>query len=308
MRSRLVLLVLPALCIVAGCTRHAEASTDHAGHDAMASTTAAPNAARDAARQAADLPAGGADAESRLAKSPRHGEWAMVKVGSDSVRAWVVYPQVSGKAPVIVVVHEIFGLSTWIRAVADQFAADGFIAIAPDLLTGKISPTLPDSALKAQAPALIRTLDAADIQRKLDAVAQYAMAFPSAEKKYGVVGFCWGGGISFAHAAHAGSSPQFGASVVYYGVPPAADQLSNVHAPVLGLYGGTDARIALTVPGTDSAMKALGRTYEHTIFPGAAHGFLRAQTQEDGSIMQANLDATKQAWPRTISWFRKYLR
>ena len=180
MRSRLALFVLPALCIASACARHAEAAADHAGHDAMASTTAAPDAARDAARQAADLPAGGADAESRLAKSPRHGEWAMIKVGSDSVRAWVVYPQVSGKAPVVVVVHEIFGLSTWIRAVADQFAADGFIAIAPDLLTGKISPTLPDSALKAQAPALIRTLDAADIQRKLDAVAQYAMAFPSA--------------------------------------------------------------------------------------------------------------------------------
>jgi carboxymethylenebutenolidase len=296
------------MCIVSACTRHAEAASDHAGHDAMSSTTAAYDSARDAARQAADLPAGAADAESRLAKSPRHGEWAMVKVGSDSVRAWVVYPQVSGKAPVIVVVHEIFGLTNWARAVADQFAADGFIAIAPDLLTGKISPTLPDSALRAQAPALIRTLDAADIQRKLDAVAQYAMAFPSAEKKYGIVGFCWGGGISFAHAAHAGSSPQFGASVVYYGTPPAADQLANVHAPVLGLYGGTDARIALTVPPTDSAMKALGRTYAPTIFPGAAHGFLRAQTQEDGSIMQANLDATKKAWPMTIAWFRKYLR
>lgn len=307
MRSRLGFLALSTLCVASACTRHAEAASDRGGHDAMASTSAAPDAARDAARQAADLPAGAADAESRLAKSPRHGEWAMVKVGSDSVRAWVVYPQVSGKAPVVVVVHEIFGLTNWARAVADQFAADGFIAIAPDLLTGKISPTLPDSALRAQAPALIRTLDAADIQRKLDAVAQYAMAFPSAQKKYGIVGFCWGGGISFAHAAHTGASPQLGASVVYYGTPPAADQLANVHAPVLGLYGGTDARIALTVPGTDSAMKALGRTYEHTIFPGAAHGFLRAQTQEDGSIMQANLDATKKAWPMTVAWFRKYL-
>lgn len=308
MRSRLVLVALFTLCVGGGCTRHAEAANDHAAHDAMASGSGSPDAARDAARQAADLPAGAADAESRLSQSPRHGEWVMVKVGNDSVRAWVVYPQVSTKAPVVVVVHEIFGLSNWVRAVADQFAADGFIAIAPDLLTGRIAPNLSDSALKAQGPALIRTLDAADIQRKLDAVAQYAMALPSAEKKYGIVGFCWGGGISFAHAAHAGSSPQLGASVVYYGTPPATDQLANVHAPVLGLYGGTDARIALTVPGTDSAMKALGRTYEHTIFPGAAHGFLRAQTQEDGSIMQANLDATKQAWPMTIAWFRKYLR
>ena len=261
-----------------------------------------------AAQQPVGLPAGAADVQSRIANSPRHGEWVLVKVGSDSVRAWIVYPQVSKKAPVVVVVHEIFGLSNWVRGVADQLAADGFIAIAPDLLTGKIAPNLDDSTLKMQGPALIRTLDPADVQRKLDAVAQYAMSQPAAEKKYGIVGFCWGGGVSFAYAAHAGASPEFRASVVYYGTPPSADQLPNVHAPVLGLYGGTDARIALTVPGTDSAMKALGRTYSHTIFPGAAHGFLRAQTQDDGSIMQANLDATKQAWPATIAWFRKNLK
>ena len=306
-RLRLALIVLLATEAAAGCARHAGAADDHAGHDSMPGSSA-PNVSRDAAQQAAGLPAGAADAQSRLAKSPRHGEWVVVKVGSDSVRAWIVYPQVSTKAPVVVVVHEIFGLSNWVRGVADQLAADGFIAIAPDLLTGKIAPNLDDSTLKAQGPALIRTLDPADVQRKLDAVAQYAMSQPAAAKKYGIVGYCWGGGVSFAHAAHAGTSSDFGASVVYYGTPPSADQLPNVHAPVLGLYGGTDARIALTVPGTDSAMKALGRTYQHTIFPGAAHGFLRAQTQDDGSIMQANLDATRKAWPATIAWFRKYLK
>ncbi len=308
MHIRHTLVVLCSALAMGACARHA-AADDHAAHDSTsASATAAPSESRDATQQAAGLPAGAADAASRLAKSPRHGEWVVVKIGSDSVRAWIVYPQVSTKAPVVVVVHEIFGLSTWVRGVADQLAADGFIAIAPDLLTGKIASNLDDSTLKAQGPALIRTLDPADVQRKLDAVAQYAMSQPAAEKKYGIVGYCWGGGISFAHAAHAGSSPQFGASVVYYGTPPSADQLPNVHAPVLGLYGGTDARIALTVPGTDSAMKALGRTYEHTIYPGAAHGFLRAQTQDDGSIMQANLEATRQAWPATIAWFRKYLK
>jgi carboxymethylenebutenolidase len=307
MRFRLGLFTLAAFALTA-CTKHGNAADDHSGHDSSAASVAVSSAERDSVQQAADLPAGGADAQARLAKSPRHGEWVMVKVGNDSVRAWVVYPQVSTKAPVVVVVHEIFGLSSWIRAVADQFAADGFIAIAPDLLTGKIAPNLDDSTLKAQGPELIMSLDPAVVQRDLDAVAQYAMALPAAEKKYGIVGFCWGGGVSFAHAAHAGSSPQFGASVVYYGTPPKPDQLSNVHAPVLGLYGGTDARIAVTVPGTDSAMKALGRTYEHTIFPGAAHGFLRAQTQTDGSIMKANLDATRQAWPATIAWFRKYLK
>lgn len=306
-RLRFSLAALASIVAAAGCARHTASADDHSGHDSPPAT-ASSDVSRDAAQQAAGLPAGAADAQSRLAKSPRHGEWAMVKVGNDSVRVWVVYPQVSTKAPVVVVVHEIFGLSSWIRGVADQLAADGFVAIAPDLLTGKIAPNLDDSTLKAQGPALIATLDPEDVQRKLDAVAQYAMALPAAEKKYGIVGFCWGGGVSFAHDAHAGASPEFGASVVYYGVPPKPEQLPNVHAPVLGLYGGTDARIALTVPGTDSAMKALGRTYEHTIFPGAAHGFLRAQTQPDGSIMQANLEATRQAWPATIAWFRKYLK
>lgn len=301
--------VVCAALFAGACARHSSAADEHAGHDSSSAVaTVAASGARDSAQQAADLPAGGADAQSRLAKSPRHGEWVMVKVGSDSVRAWVVYPQVSTKAPVIVVVHEIFGLSNWVRAVADQLAADGFIAIAPDLLTGKISPNLDDSTLKAQGPALIATLDPAVVQKDIDAVAQYAMALPAAEKKYGTVGFCWGGGVSFAHAAHAGSSPLLGASVVYYGVPPKPDQLPNVHAPVLGLYGGTDARIALTVPPTDSAMKAMRRTYEHTVFPGAAHGFLRAQTQTDGSIMAANAAATQEAWPATIAWFRKYLK
>ncbi|MDQ2765983.1 MAG: dienelactone hydrolase family protein [Gemmatimonadota bacterium] len=308
-RFRFALLAIAASLAGAACAPHSSAADDHAGHDSSpAAATTGSSASHESLQQASDLPAAEREAQARLAKSPRHGEWVMVKVGSDSVRAWVVYPQVSTKAPVVVVVHEIFGLTNWIRGVADQLAADGFIAIAPDLLTGKIAPNLDDSTLKAQGPALIQTLDPAIVQRNLDAVAQYAMALPAAEKKYGIVGFCWGGGVSFAHDAHAGTSPEFGASVVYYGVPPKPELLPNVHAPVLGLYGGTDARIALTVPGTDSALKALGRTYAHTIFPGAAHGFLRAQLQPDGSIMQANADATRQAWPATIAWFKKYLR
>ena len=125
----------------------------------------------------------------------------MVRSGDgDSIRAWVVYPQRSGKAPVVLVVHEIFGLSSWVRGVADQLAADGFIAIAPDLLTMKNLPDGPDSVLAPLAQVAIRTLDPAWVQRQLDAVAQYGMSLPAAERKYGIVGFCWGGGVSFAHA------------------------------------------------------------------------------------------------------------
>jgi carboxymethylenebutenolidase len=240
-------------------------------------------------------------AMARLSTSPRHGEFAMIHTAEgDSIRAWVVYPERSTKAPVVLVVHEIFGLSSWIRGVADQLAADGFIAIAPDLLTMKNLPDGPDSVLAPLATAAIRTLDPARVQRQLDAVAQYAMSLPAAEKKYGIVGFCWGGGISFAHAVH---SPSLGASVVYYGVSPPTADLASVHAPVLGLYGGSDARVDATIPPADSAMHALGRTYEHVIYPGAGHGFLRQQSGMNG----ANLTAARAAWPATVAWFGKYL-
>jgi len=216
------------------------------------------------------------------------------------VRAWVVYPERSTNAPVILVVHEIFGLSSWVRNVADQLAADGFIAIAPDLLTMKNLPDGPDSVLAPLAVAAIRTLDPAWVQRQLDAVAQYGMSLPAAQKKYGIVGFCWGGGISFAHAVHA---PSLGASVVYYGISPPTADLASVRAPVLGLYGGSDARVDATIPPADSALRVLGRTYEHSIYPGAGHGFLRQQAGMDG----ANLAAARAAWPATVAWFRKYL-
>jgi carboxymethylenebutenolidase len=218
----------------------------------------------------------------------------------DSIRAWVVYPERSTKAPVVLVVHEIFGLSTWVRSVADQLAADGFIAIAPDLLTMKNLPEGPDSVLAPLATSAIRTLDPNWVQQQLDAVAKYGMSLPAAQQKYGIVGFCWGGGVSFAHAVHA---PNLGAAVVYYGVSPATPSLSSVRAPVLGLYAGNDARVDATVPAADSALHALGRTYVYNTYPGAGHGFLRQQTGMDG----ANMNATKAAWPATIAWFRKYL-
>ncbi len=273
-------------------------SDSHSAADHAASSTSASNTRIPEIR---GLPPDAAGALSRLDKSPRHGEWAMIHTSEgDSVRSWIVYPERSTKAPVVLVVHEIFGLSTWIRSVADQLAADGFIAIAPDLLTMKNLPEGPDSVLAPLAVAAIRTLDPARIQRQLDAVAQYGISLPAAEKKYGIVGFCWGGGVSFAHAVH---SPSLSASVVYYGTSPPTSELVSVRAPVLGLYGGNDARVDATIPPADSALRALGRTYEYVIYPGAGHGFLRQQSGMEG----ANLAAARAAWPATIAWFRKYL-
>lgn len=287
---------LPATMLIAlsACTTTgASSAADHSDHDSMAAPSVSISATK-------GLPADAAGARARLASSPRHGEWVMIPSGTDSVRAWIVYPERSTKAPVVVVVHEIYGLSPWVRAVADQLAADGFIAIAPDLLTSKNLPNPTDSVPADLATAAIRTLDPADVHRQISATAEYAMALPSAVRRYGIVGYCWGGGVSFEHAVR---SPTLGAAVVYYGVSPGSASLSSVKAPVLGLYGGKDARVGATIPPADSTMRALGKTYVHHSYEGAGHGFLRQQGGENG----ANLTATQQAWPATIEWFRRYL-
>jgi carboxymethylenebutenolidase len=251
--------------------------------------------------QSSALPPDAEGAAARIQSSPRHGEWVVVKTSpTDSVMSWVVYPERSTKAPVVVVVHEIFGLSNWVRGVADQLAADGFIAIAPDLLTMKRRGNLSSEWASDSARAAIRTLNADDVHRDISAVAQYAMGLPAALPKYGVVGYCWGGSTVFEHAVR---SSTLGASVVYYGTSPASDRLSSIRAPVLGLYGGEDARVNATIAPADSAMKALGKSYEHHEFAGAGHGFLRQQSGQNG----ANLEATRRAWPMTIGFFRKHL-
>ena len=268
---------------------------------AAGTATASPSVSANVTDAGQSLPPDAEHALTRLNSSTRHGEWVMISIPpSDSLRAWIVYPERKTKAPVVVVVHEIFGLSDWIRSVADQLAADGFIAIAPDFLTMKNLPAGSDSAATQAAVAAIRTLDPAQVQLMIDRAARYGMALPAAQPRYGVVGFCWGGGVSFEHATHA---PSLGAAVVYYGVSPKTEKLSMVQAPVLGLYGGNDARVDATIPPADSALRALGKTYSPNLFEGAGHGFLRQQTGQNG----ANMTATQKAWPTTIAWFRRYI-
>lgn len=293
-RLRSLFQIVPALAISA-------CSSTQMGNSSTSSATASsvPTAGVSVASQA--LPPDADHALARLNSSPRHGEWVMISLSpTDSLRAWVVYPERKTKAPVVVVVHEVFGLSPWIRGVTDQLAADGFIAIAPDFLTMKNLTRVADSVATQDALSAIRTVDPEEVQREIDAAARYAMALPSAQQRYGIVGFCWGGGVSFAHATH---SPSLGASVVYYGVSPKTEALSMVRAPVLGLYGGSDARVDATIPPADSALHAMGKTYSHSVFDGAGHGFLRQQTGMNG----ANMTATQQAWPATIAWFKRYL-
>lgn len=250
------------------------------------------------------LPAGEDDAKAALEKSPRHGEWADVKVpGSETrVRSYVVYPERKDKAPVVVVIHEVFGLSDWIRALADRLAADGFIAVAPDLLSG-LGPGgggTDSVASRDDVVKLVRALAPEEATRRLDAVRAYALALPAASGKSATLGFCWGGARSFAYAA---ARPALDAAVVYYGSSPEAADLATLEAPVLGLYGGDDARVNATIEPAAAELEKRGRTYEKEIYDGAGHGFLRAQSGRDG----ANRRASEQAWPRTLAFLRKHL-
>jgi carboxymethylenebutenolidase len=287
--------VAAGIGFAAGKVRPAAALDEHADHDMRVAGTSAVHA-----MQADTIPASGANAAERLAKSPRHAEWVVIKVGAtDSVMAWVVYPERRDKAPVVIAIHENTGINTWTRGVADQLAADGFIGIAPDLTTMFRTGDLKADPNADAGRAAIGQVSPEIGNRIIDAVAAYGMSLPAAQKKYGIVGFCWGGGRSFSHATH---SPSLGASVVYYGSPPTADQMTSIKAPVLGLYGGSDARINATIPASDSAMKRLGKSYEYHIFDGAGHGFLRGQ---DGSA--ANAAAAQQAWPKTVAFFKAKL-
>ncbi len=256
------------------------------------------------ALQAADLqiPPGEAQARERLNSSPRHGEWVTVKDGEDPVKAWLVYPERREIAPVVVVIHEIFGLTDWIRSVADQLAAAGFIAIAPDLLSGK-GPNGggTESVDRDGAVGLVRGLKPGEVFRRLNATAHHAMQLPAAQPVFGSIGFCWGGAISFSYAVE---QPKLKAAVVYYGTSPPTESLSRIQAPVLGLYGGDDARVNASVPAADAEMKRLGKRYEHQEFEGAGHGFLRAQEGRNG----ANARAAEQAWKRTIEFFKRELK
>jgi carboxymethylenebutenolidase len=248
------------------------------------------------------IPASAETAAQALKDSPRHGEWDDVPLpGSDvKIHSWVVYPERADKAPVVIVVHEIFGMSDWVRAVTDQLAAEGYLAIAPDMLSGFGPNGGGTDSLGDQVGQNIRKLTTAEDNKRLDAVRDFALALPSASDKCAVIGFCWGGGVSFAYAAH---QPSLSAAVVFYGTPPNKAAMSGVACPVLGLYGKDDGRISLTVPATIQAMSELKKDYQPHIYTGAGHGFLRQQSARNG----ANLAASQQGWAETIAFLQKNL-
>jgi len=256
------------------------------------------------AASAPKIPPGEEQAKTALGKSPRHAEYVDLKIeGSDHpLLTWVVYPERKDKAPVVIVIHEIYGLTDWIRAVADQLAADGFIAVAPDFISGKGPGGGGTASLQSRDDVvkLIRGLAAEEVNTKLNAVRSYAIKLPAANGKTAVAGFCWGGGRSFGYAA---AQPELNAAVVYYGTSPEEKEFGSIKAPVLGLYGGDDARVNATIEPAAGEMKKLGKVYEVEIYKGAGHGFLRQQDGRDG----ANMRASQQVWQRMLGFLRKHL-
>lgn len=233
-------------------------------------------------------------ARQTLEKSPRHREWVTVKHDGRSVETFVVYPESKTKTPVVLIIHEIFGLTDWVQDLADQVAAAGYIAVAPDLLSGMgpnggRTPDFPQGG----ATQAVSHLNPDQVTADLKAVADYGLKLPSADGKLYVAGFCWGGGQSFRFATNRGD---LAAAFVFYGPPPDKDAMSRIKAPVYGFYAGNDARIGATIPEARENMKTAGKTYEPVTYEGAGHGFMRAGEAPDAN--EANRKARQDAWVR----------
>jgi carboxymethylenebutenolidase len=224
----------------------------------------------------------------RLINPLRHAEWVDIKSGDRTIKAFVVYPESKNKKPVVLVIHEIFGLTDWVRSVCDQLAENGVIAIAPDLLSGQKFEDV-DGARKA-----ISALSKEQIKGDLDATADYALKIPASNGVLAVCGFCWGGGVTFAYA---NENPKLKAAYSFYGTAPdEASKVANVACPVYGFYGENDERVNATIPKAEELMKAAGKKYEPVIYKAAGHGFMREG--EMPNAIEANKKARDDAWIR----------
>jgi carboxymethylenebutenolidase len=308
--SRVVMVAVLALLARPVFAQTAAPAVDpHAGHEMDQAAPAQPAAARNP-----NLPPTGdapgdkyAVVKAQLGSSPRHVDWVDIKAsnGGAPIKSFVVYPERKDKAPVVIVIQEIFGVTDWIRGVADQLAKEGFIAIAPDFMAG-LGPNGGGSAELGEqgSTQAIGKLTDDDKVRILNDVRAYAMTIPSANGKLGTVGFCWGGGTSFLYARR---QPALNAAVSYYGPMPAdAAEYAGTKAPVLGLYGGNDQRVNANIESAKAGMAKANAVYEPNIFEGAGHGFLRQQAGSANA--PGNMKATEDAWKLTLDFLRKHTK
>ena len=236
-------------------------------------------------------------AKARLDKSPRHGEWVKVKHGDREVNCFITYPEVKDKATAVIVIHEIFGLTDWARSVTDELAEAGYIAIAPDLLSGSAPGGGGTEELVKSGGNVgktIQVLSPDQITADLNAVADYVTKLDAGNGKVVVSGFCWGGTQSFRFATN---NKDVKAAFVFYGTAPnQTNDLARIQCPVQGFYAGNDARVTTSVPRATEQMKAAGKTYEPVTYDGAGHGFMRAGEAPDAN--EANKKARDDSWKR----------
>ena len=239
-------------------------------------------------------------ARAMLDKSNRHHEYVPVTSGARTITTYVAYPEVKEKAPVIVLIHEIFGESDWFKLQADELAAKGYIVVAPDLLSGMGgTDTLQAQGGKDAVTKAVMGLPADQVMTDLDAVADYGKKIPSANGKLFVAGFCWGGGKAFSFATH---RADLNAAFVFYGTPPQPEDMARINVPIYGFYGEKDMRIGATIPQTVTDMKAAGKVYEPVTYKDAGHGFMR------GGQDPAGTPADKQAFDEGFARMLKELK
>ena len=230
----------------------------------------------------------------QLNESPRHHEWVEVSADGRTVHSFVAYPETDEPTPAVIVIHENRGLTDWVRSFADQMAAAGYLAIAPDLLSGFDADhqRTSDFANSDAARDALYQLDPAQITSDLQAVQSYLADVPASTGTIAVMGFCWGGSQTFRYATNASD---IAAAMVFYGSPP-DEGYDAISAPIYGFYGENDERINSTIPATEERMQALSKTYEYEIYDGAGHAFMRRGDDPEGST--ANKQARDAAWDR----------
>lgn len=241
-------------------------------------------------------------ARAKLEKSPRHQEWVELKSGTRKLQCFVVYPEANDKTTVIVMIHEIFGLTAWARDMADELAGEGYIVVAPDLLSGMAPNGGGTDSFTNQSAVTkaVSLLPSDQVTSDLNAATDYAAKIPSSNGKVVVAGFCWGGGQAFRFAT---TNKDVKAAFVFYGPPPKPEDMAKITCPVYGFYGGNDQRVTSTVLTTTEAMKTAGKDFEPIIYNGAGHGFMRAGEAPDAS--EANQKACNEAFKRWLELLRK---
>ncbi len=237
-------------------------------------------------------------AKKRLDDSPRHQEWVGLKSGNRTLKCFVVYPEIKEKAHVVVLIHEIMGLTEWVMSVADTLAEKGYIAIAPDFLSG-MAPnggrTVDFEDLNKVREA-ISALPSTQVLSDLNAACDYAKTVPAGKGTVSVGGFCWGGSQTFLFATQ---RKDLSAAFVFYGTGPTdAKAIENISCPVYGFYGENDNRVNATIPESEKLMKEAGKKFEPVIYKEAGHGFMRSGEQP--GAQEANKKAREDAWKRWL--------